>query len=482
MRSLPIYSVAMFYGRDHELKLIKTAIDSPRAELGIVYGRRRVGKSALLTERGIRKGDLHFEALQKLSTNKQIGHFTDQLARQTRMPRILALNWKDAFDALTLHIRKGRRYVVLDEFPWMASGRTELVSLLKYYWDNEWKKNPGLTLVLCGSVTSFMLKHLVHSTALHNRKTFEIKLDSLPAHEAALFFKRKRSDFEIAKFLMIFGGIPKYLEQLDPAESLAANMDRLCFTKNSFFLTEFETLFKEQFKVIRTYESIVEALADRSSSKEILAKRLGMKPGGGLSGYIQALEEADFVRVFSPADVMGAGKKTKKIVLRDEWLRFYFSYVKPNRKIIELNSRPGLFARLTETSLDIYFGLAFEQFCMKNLTNLLAHTGINLDKIIGYGPFFRQPGRKKRKSEGLQIDILLHRRGHILTVIECKFQTNPVGLSVIRDVEKKISLLRPGRIYTVEKILVSAGPVSREVHQGSYFHKILGLEALLTRA
>jgi len=60
---------------------------------------------------------------------------------------------------------------------------------------------------------------------------------------------------------MVFGGIPKYLEQIHPAQSFATNMDRLCFTKNAFFLTEFETLFKEQFKVIKTYESIAEVLS-----------------------------------------------------------------------------------------------------------------------------------------------------------------------------------------------------------------------------
>lgn len=471
---------AMFYGRENELKIIQQAIHSPRAELGIVYGRRRVGKSALLAKLKTHKGDLHFEALQKVSAKKQIEHFTDQLAKQTGTPETLAHSWKDAFEALTLHIKRGRHYVIFDEFPWMAAGRTELVSLLKFYWDNVWKENPRLTLVLCGSVTNFMLKHLIHSKALHNRKTFEIKLDPLPAHEAVLFFKKYRSSFETAKFLMIFGGIPKYLEQMDPTQSLAANMDRLCFTKNSFFLTEFETLFKEQFKVIKTYESIVEILADRSCSKETLAKRLGIKAGGGLSGYIQALEQADFVRVFSPSSVMGAGEKTKKIVLWDEWLQFYFSYIKPNRRIIELNTKPGLFARLAEKSIDTYFGLAFEQFCIKNLPNLLRHAGIELDEIIGYGPFFRQPGRKGRNAGGFQIDILLHRHGHILTVIECKFQTSPVGYSVIREVEKKISLLKPKKLYTIEKMLVCAGQITKDVQQSGYFHKILDLNALFT--
>ena len=87
----------MFYGRENELKIIQQAIHSPRAELGIVYGRRRVGKSALLAKLKTHKGDLHFEALQKVSAKKQIEHFTDQLARQTGTPQILARSWQNAF-------------------------------------------------------------------------------------------------------------------------------------------------------------------------------------------------------------------------------------------------------------------------------------------------------------------------------------------------------------------------------------------------
>lgn len=479
-RFLPIYTFGMFVGRENELRMIREAVNSDRAELGIVYGRRRVGKSSLLLEFKSHKGDLCFEALQKVPTLKQIQHFTSQLAKQTNTPQILARNWKEAFDGFTLHIQKGKHYVVFDEFPWMASSRTELVSLLKFYWDTIWKKNPKLTLVLCGSVTSFMLKHLVHSQALHNRKTFEINLAPLPANEAVSFFKKYRSHFEVAKFLMVFGGIPKYLEQIDPKQSFAANMDRLCFAKNSFFVKEFETLFKEQFKVIKTYELIAEALAKRSDSKTGLAERLHMESGGGLSGYIQALEQADFVKVLTPLSVAGEGSKTTKIVLWDEWLRFYFSYIKPNRHIIEMNTKPGLFQQLAGKSIDTYFGLAFERFCMKNLSSILPAAGIALNEILGYGPFFRQPSRKTPNDAGLQIDILVHRQGHILTLMECEFQTSPVGLSVAQEVERKLTFLKPKKFYTVEKMLLCAGPITRELQQNGYFHKILDLDAFLT--
>ncbi len=471
----------MFVGRKHELALLRKAISSKRAELVILYGRRRVGKSALLSQAKKRKGDLYFEALQNVGQKKQIDHFLRQLAEQTGTPLTRARDWRDVFDTLTHHISRGRHYVVLDEFPWLASGRTELVSLLKYFWDNRWKQNPGLTMVLCGSIASFMLEHIVHSRALHNRKTMEIKLQPLTAREAKQFFSGYRSDFEVAKFLMIFGGIPKYLEQIDPASSLADNMDRLCFQKHAFFLTEFDTVFKEQFKVVGNYERMVRALAERSSSREELARRLGMASGGGLSGYVKNLQQADFIRAFTPKTITGRGRKTNKLVLWDEWLRFYFTWVEPHRQVIELNTRPGLFERTTGKGLDAYFGLCFERLCVKNLPQIFERLEIDFHQVMGFGPFFRQPRRKGNHDEGdegLQIDLLVRRRGQVLTLVECKFSSRPIGPAVVEQVKRKEALLKAPSSHTLERVLISAGDISPAVQKSDYFHRIVGLEAI----
>jgi hypothetical protein len=470
----------MFVGRQYEQKIITDAINSDRAELIILYGRRRVGKSALLQRVVRKKGDLYFEALQDVPQKKQIEHFLRQLALQTRSPQSVARSWSEAFEVLTYHLERGRHYVVFDEFAWMASKRSELVSLLKFFWDNRWKKNPKITLVLCGSITGFMLRHIVHSRALHNRKTLEIKLPVLPAWEAKRFFKAKRSDLEIAKFLMVFGGIPKYLEQIDVGVSLEENLDRLCFRKHGFFLTEFDTVFKEQFKVVRNYERIVRVLAQRSCSKEDLAGRLGIATGGGLSGYLQALEQADFIKTQSPATTMGKGQKTRKLVLWDEWLRFYFTWVEPHRDVIEMNTRPGLMDRLTGVNLDAYFGSCFEQLCARNLQRIYDNLGLDFHRVVGFGPFFRQRRRDENGDQGIQIDLMVKSKGNVLTLMECKFSSRPIGVSVIKDFERKIAFLHAPRKFAIERVLICAGDVTTDLRRSDYFHRIVGLADILS--
>jgi uncharacterized protein len=469
-------------GRKYEYGFIKDRIDSSQAELGIIYGRRRVGKSTIL--KSLQKEatqSIYFEGIKGLSKKAQITHFCRQLAVQTKTMQVVANSWQEAFDALTQVFKKKKIYVVFDEFPWMASERQELVGILKYYWDNQWKKSPRLTLVICGSIAQFMVKHLVHSEALHNRKTFELKIDPLPCDEGALFLKNKRSKYEILKFLMIFGGVPKYLEQLNPNFGLSKNMDRLCFKKGGFFLHEFETIFKEQFKVTRNYESIVKALDLGKLTKEEIARKLKTTTGGGLTTTLENLEQAEFIRkeLSLSLDSRTTKEKTVRYVLSDEWLRFYFTYVQPSLKTIELNTKDGLFDRLTGPSLANFFGLSFENFCHKNIGVILKALDIGPEEVVTYGPYFKQPSRSKKEAKGVQIDLIIQKKGNTYVLIECKFKDDPLNSSIIREVEKKVEILSLPTKITLEKVLITANGVLPMVHKADYFHRIITLNEIL---
>lgn len=477
------------YGRQHESKILQRAFATPRAQLGIVYGRRRIGKSTFLKSH-LGPKDLYFEGIKGLSKARQIRHFIQQLAEQTQTLPVVAHSWEEAFQALSAILKLGPRYVVFDEFPWMASEKSELVAILKYFWDRHWAENANLTLVLCGSIAQFMVKHVVHSEALHNRKTFEIKLEALEAWEAKEFFQGRRSSLEIAQFLMIFGGVPKYLEQIDPADSLSMNLDRLCFTKSGFFLSEFETLFKEQFKSPQIYSKLVSLLSAGALSRETLSQQLKLSTGGGLTSYLENLERADFIRKSASLDLVGTQfkSKTSKLVLWDEWLRFYFRFVAPQIKVIERQTRPGLFKKIVGPHLAHFFGLGFEQFCFKNVNKLLEGLQIDPSEVRQIGPYFRQAKRSLKKKEqngettsGTQIDLLLVRDLNVLTLIECKLTQDPVGLSVAREVQLKIDRLgieaHGEKRHSVEKVLIAPSGATKDLRDSHYFNQIIGLEA-----
>lgn len=450
--------------------------DHSKSQLLIIYGRRRIGKSTLIGKSlAGRKNVLFFEGLQGESTQTQIDQFLSDLARQTGRVKLAAKNWREVFQGLEETMAKGRWIVVFDEFPWMAAGRSAIVSDLKLYWDR-WAGNKGLILFLCGSVSSFMVKHLVHSRALHNRKTLEMCLGPLIPAESAQFIKR-RGLWEKAQLYMCLGGIPKYLEQIDPALSLEKNLNRLCFCSNGFFVNEFETLFKEQFRSVRTYESIVQALADSPASLSEMSRKTKIAKGGGLHEYLRNLISAQFVKEYSPFAAMRKRRtRTKLYKLTDPFLIFYLRYIHKNRDIISMNTRENLFRSIAQSSIEQYYGFAFERLCEDAFGNILEGIHLELADIVNMGPYFQ---RGFENGRGFQIDNLIMRRDNVWTVVEYKYTKKPVGMQVVDEVSKKIERLSAPRRISVEKALVSASGVTEPVVQSGYFDHILTISDIL---
>jgi len=466
-----------FTGRYNEIQVIRDHLDDEsKAKLVIVYGRRRVGKSTLIREALQKeKKKLFFEGIEGEDTAVQIDQFLSDLSRQTGRVKLAARNWRESFQGLGETIGKGRWTVVFDEFPWMASGRSRLVADLKLYWDR-WMTNPQLTLFLCGSVAQFMVEYLVHSKAFHNRKTMELCLDPLSPRESGLFIPR-RSLFEKAQLYMTFGGIPKYLEQINPKISIEKNINQLCFTANGFFIQEFETLFKEQFKAVHTYESMVAHLSQGPLSISVLSRKMKVLRGGGFQGQLSNLVRAQFVREYSPHNFEGKKKgRTKIYKLVDPFLLFYFRYIRPHRDLIRRNKTENLFKTLVGPSQHTYYGLAFERLCEDALDDILKEIHLPLAEIKAMAPYFQQ-GNKFKK--GLQIDQLIMRRDHVWTLMEYKYSPKPMDREVIVAVQEKIQKLSAPKHISIEPVLISASGVTPSVKKEGFFSSILTLQDLV---
>lgn len=467
----------MFIGRAYEQELIHQHLtDRSKAQLIVLYGRRRVGKSTLIRE-SVRheKRALMFEGIEGAPTRVQIDQFLDDLSRQTGRVKLAARNWRDVFQGVEELISEGRWVLVFDEFPWMAAGRSRIVADLKMYWDR-WSRNPELALFLCGSVASFMTQHLIHSKALHNRKTLELCLDPLSPRDTGQFIKQ-RSLWEKAELYMCLGGIPKYLEQVNPRLSLVKNLNTLCFSHGGFFVSEYETLFKEQFRSLKTYHGIVECLARGPASLSHIARATGFSKGGGLNNHLQQLMRAQFLREYRPPTLSGRSRtRTKVYKLTDPFLLFYFHYMHPNLGIIAKNKGDDLFHSLVTPSLPQYYGLAFERLCEDAMQEILPHLDIRLSDVLAMGPFFQQ---RTVVQEGLQIDNLIIRRDKVWTILEYKYHQKPIGMEVVHAVARKMARLTPPPHVSLEKALITAAGATPQVKHSGFFNAILTLQELL---
>jgi AAA+ ATPase superfamily predicted ATPase len=320
----------MLVGREEELSTLTLLEKSKKAEMLVLYGRRRVGKSALVQHFCGGKRALLFEAIEGASTKVQIDHFTEQLRAQIKDPLLEGVrfaDWNAVFGYITHYLQRQDKKVVLffDEFQWQAAGHTKLVGLLKYVWDNHWKKHAPL-LILCGSIGSFMVRNVLRSKALYGRVTAEMHLRGLSLSGVRAILRNMRSNDEVLRYLLVFGGIPKYLEEIDLRKSFAQNMNRLCFSRDGVMVSEIDRIFASQFREAATYKRIVgELLAGPMRLKDI-ADALGMHSSGGLKEYLNNLILADMIDVSVP---LGRSENSKNRCYRvsDEFLCFYSKFM-----------------------------------------------------------------------------------------------------------------------------------------------------------
>jgi AAA+ ATPase superfamily predicted ATPase len=468
----------MFVGRKNELKLLNDAYRSKKDELIVLYGRRRIGKSSLVKCFAEKKKFYYeFEALEGETTHGQINHFLQQLKKQIDDPILDSVrfaNWEQVFTYLTEKIikrkTKVKKILFLDELPWMAAGRIRLVSLLKYYWDNHWK-GKHVMLILCGSVASFMVKKVLHSNALYGRTTIEILLKGFSPEEVAYFLGKKRSREETLNYQLVFGGVPKYLEQINPNQSFNQNMNTLCFSPHGIMLKEVERIFYSQFREPRTYLKIINLLKNGIFSLGEISSKTKISSGGGLKQYLKNLERAEMIRSFVPFD-RSRNSKFKKYTLADEFLVFFFKYIEPNLWVIKESTSRRLFETLTQNSFDTWLGFAFERFCLKH-AGMLAVVMDFADDLLLASPYF------KRNDERFQIDLLYKRADRVITVCEIKHQNIKIGTHIIPEMQRKCALLKVPRGYALEKALISLYGPDNSLKDTGYFHHFVTLGDIL---
>ncbi len=468
----------MFIGRLQELSLLEEAYTADKNCLAVIYGRRRIGKSSLVKQFSLDKPLFYtFEALENEDTKGQIQHFTSLLKEQVQDPLLSNItfnNWHDVFSYLTEKVikRKSPKKLVifLDEFQWMAAGRNRLVSLVKYFWDNHWKEK-NVMLILCGSVASFMVKKVLSSKALYGRINLEILLRGLPPREAAQLFMNKRSNEEILKYLLVFGGVPKYLEEINLDRSFNQNVNWLCFRKNSLMLNEINRIFYSQFRETKTYMSIVKLLENGIYSLSEISQKLGIASGGGLKDYLKNLELAEIIRSYVPFD-KSVKTKFRKYTLADEFLIFYFKFIGPNLRTIEESSSQKLFEAFSRDNLDTWLGFAFERFCVKHAAFISKIMDFE-DEVLIASPYFR------RTSTQFQVDLIYKRMDQVITVCEIKHQNKKISTAVIPEMEKRIKLLKIPRGYTAERALISLYGPDKSLLDSGYFNHYVKLEDLV---
>ena len=476
----------MFIGREEQLEDLEALFSKRIGSLVTCRGRRRIGKSTLIAEfaRRMKARFLHVEGIRPhdgYDNQTELKAFADQLSAQVKRRLPVPENWTEAFVALDNEIRAAECTVVLlDEISWFGHYDKTFADTIKVCWDNYWKKHDKLVVVLCGSVSSWIKDNIVDNGSFLGRRSLDIVVKELPLSQCVRFWgkRAKRTDVrEIVDVLSVTGGVPRYLEEVNPSLSAAENIKRLCFTPNGVLRTDFDDMFRDVVTNQREFTGrVLRCLLDGPKTVSEMSRSLGVEKGGRVSDAVNRLVEAGMVSPDAGRDPeTGKEVVSRRYRLKDNYARFYLKYIEPVKGMVD-DGRYAFKSLETLENWNAVMGLQFENLIVNNYGDLLTHLRLHDVLLTSAAPYRKNPV-PSRKQRGCQVDLLIQSR-KTMFIVEVK-RKNEIGRNVIDEVDDKVSVLKRPKSVSVKTALVYAGSLAPIVEADGYFDAIVPIEKLL---
>ena len=471
-----------FIGRKEDLNALKALKSKKSASFVVVKGRRRIGKSRLIKEFAKDYTNYSFSGFPPntgTTLDFERKTFALQLEKIFGVP-VRYDSWYELFIFLSQQTQNQDAVILLDEISWMGSKDPHFLGALKTAWDEYFKQNAKLVLIVCGSVSSWIEQNILSSTGFVGRLSLTLTVKELSLKESCMFwgnYQSNTSGYEKLKLLAITGGIPRYLEEIDPSLSAEDNIKRLCFTDSGILYQDFDQIFNDLFSSKSSkYKEISLALVDGARTREELIQNLDKDRSGRFSSELDDLVAAGFLqRDFTWNLSSQSQSQLSKYRLSDNYLRFYLKCIDPNKNKIA----KGFFKDMHLLSIPGWptlMGLQIENLVLNNRLLILKQLNIPPEIVVNDGPYFQ---RRTKRMAGCQIDYLIQTKLAELYVIEIKFHKNQIVSSIITEVQEKIRNLSKPKNFSLRPVLIHACEISSEVDNADYFVKIIDLTAEL---
>lgn len=421
--------------RQRECEQLAESLKSSRSEFVIVCGRRRIGKTFLVDQFFNNEYDFTFVGVHKAKTVVQLRNFAKAIRQYSGKRPTRFSDWYDAFDALEEYLEtlpaERKKVIFIDEMPWIDTSRSTFVEALENFWNGWANRRYDIVLIASGSATSWMADNLIENQGgLHNRITRRIYLEPFTLGEAEEYFKSQDfywTRYDILQCYMLTGGVPYYLNLLNPKLSVAQNIDALCFDENGPMRKEFNELYPALFCHAENYINIVTLLYQHKSgmTRKEIARNTKIN-GTVLNTVLENLEQCDFI------DKMEIFGRESNMVYRlvDFYTLFYFKFISDKHKLDE----QWWSHHLDDAGIRSWQGLCFELICMRHHRQIKKALGIS--GMATSVSTWRCSPDEKENLPGAQIDMIIERADRLIHLCEMKFSQKAYNISA--DYEKKL--------------------------------------------
>ena len=431
-----------FVARERELALLNDLYRRPGAQFLVLYGRRRIGKTSLLTHWGgeIQGPYFYWMATQTSATN-QLRQFSQALFQflnpgATNTPTFSYPSWDAALAEVARLAAQQRVVVVLDEFTYVMQADPEVPSLIQKAWDLHLKQSQAF-LVLMGSLAGIIQRTaLDYQSPLYGRATARLKLQPLGFGALTALLPRYNSEQRVAVYT-ITGGVPAYIELFDDRLNILQNLQQRIVTPANVMLSDAVFLLHEQLDEPRNYVAVLEAIAAGYHILTDIATMAGIDRSN-ITKYLGVLRELGYVDRLTPATVRRPEQSRQgRYVIVDPYLRFYYRFLAPHRSAIEQGRVRQATSLLYDHLLDFIGTHTFEELCRE---------WVAVKAEMGEMPFLpEQTGSHWSKTA--QVDVVaVNWRTRDILLGECKWGKQAVGRDVIETLRRKTDDVLPPQV------------------------------------
>ena len=460
----------MLIGRIKETRILEEAYQAEESKFVAVYGRRRVGKTYLIRESlstrftfqhtGYYGGKLADELFEFCASLREYG------LQEFNKPR----NWLEAFELLKELIRNSaekRKVIFLDELSWMDTHGSDFLMALEGFWNGWASARTDILLIVCGSVTSWMLSKIIHNKGgLYNRLSYRIHLQPFSLKECEAYIQSRHivmNRHQILECYMIMGGVPYYWSFLEKGQSLPQNIDRIFFAKDAPLEREFDYLYASLFKKPEPYIKIVSALGKKKAgmSREELLKATRVPDSGNLTMRLDELESCGFIRKYHQ---FGMKERNALYQLIDNFTLFYYKFLeeKPTDEHFWSN-------QVNMPQVNAWCGLAFERVCLEHVPQIKQALGISGVLTEAYSWACQED--QANGIHGSQIDLMIVRKDQVINLCEMKYSGKKyvVTEKLAEEIRRKTAdfLAVTGARYAIHPTLVTPYGIADGSYAGS---------------
>lgn len=418
-----------FIDREQELETLQSEYERDGASLVILYGRRRVGKTTLISEFIAGKKALFFLASEESEAQNRT-EFKSRAAEfigSDLLRNASVSNWDSIFKAIVGTTFESKPIIVIDEFQYIGKSNPAFPSIFQRIWEEVLKKH-SVMVILCGSLISMMVSQtLAYDSPLYGRRTAQIRLMQIPFRYYSEFFPDKTRN-ELIEMYAVTGGVPKYIRSFAERKDIYDAIQKGVLNKSSYLYDEPLFLLQQEISEVGSYFSIIKAIAAGNSKLSAIASVLEFK-ATGLTKYLKTLMDLDILEREVPITEENPEKSKKGLYkIKDNYIRFWFAFVYPNLSFIESGNVRIVMNKIKKSFISSQVSFVYEDVCREKMWAMNAAEA---------WPFhFTKIGRYW--DSRVEIDVAaLDPEGKNLILGECKYWKEAVGVNVLHDLEQK---------------------------------------------